>query len=94
MAHYQRFRNYETVRGSCIDSKHQKNAKLRWLAAEINFKLLNTRCPIAHELNYQMGLHFPFILQQIHFCKKHVSDLGVYELYVKILNLLKLPVKI
>ena len=30
-----------------VSSKH-KNTKLRWLASDINSKLLHTGCPIAH----------------------------------------------
>ena len=52
VAHYRQFQNYETVRGGCIPSKHkfktQENDKSRWLASDINFKLLHTGCPIAH----------------------------------------------
>ena len=32
-----------------LSSKHKKNNKLRWLASDINFKLLHTGCPIAHD---------------------------------------------
>ena len=46
------FQNCETVKGGCIPGKNefktQKNNKLRWLASDINFKLLHTGCPIAH----------------------------------------------
>ena len=42
-----------TVSGGCIPSKNkfkpQKNTDLRWLASDINFKLLHIGCPIAHE---------------------------------------------
>ena len=31
-----------------ISSKLKKSNKLRWLASDMNFKLLHTRCPIAH----------------------------------------------
>ena len=31
-----------------ISAKQKKNAKFRWLASDINFKLLRTGCPIAH----------------------------------------------
>ena len=44
-----------TVKGNYIPSKNkfktQKHNKLRWLASNINFKLLHTGCPIAHDLN-------------------------------------------
>ena len=40
------FKNYETVKGSCIPSKNTfktpKSNKLRWLISDINFKLLHT----------------------------------------------------
>ena len=46
VVHYRKFQNYETVRGSCIPSKNdfktQKKIKLRWLASDINSKLLDT----------------------------------------------------
>ena len=48
----EKFQNYETVKGGCIPSKDkfkiQKKNKLRWLASDIDFKLLHTECPIAH----------------------------------------------
>ena len=48
-----KLQNYETVKGGYIPSKNkfktQKNNKLRWLASDINFKLLHTECPIAHD---------------------------------------------
>ena len=50
----EKFQNYETVKGGCTPSKYkfktQRNNKLRWLASDINFKLLSTGCPIAHGL--------------------------------------------
>ena len=53
--------NYETVKGGCIPSKNnfktQKHNKVRWLASDINFKLIHTGCPIAHGLRkYRMKL--------------------------------------
>ena len=49
----EKFQNYETVKGGRIPSKNkfktQKNSKLRWLASDINFKLLRTGCPITHD---------------------------------------------
>ena len=48
----EKFQRYETVKGGCIPSKNkfepQKNNKLRWLASDINFKLLDTGYPFAH----------------------------------------------
>ena len=48
----EKFQNYEIVKGGCIPSKNksqiQRNNKLRWLASDINFKLLHTGCLIAH----------------------------------------------
>ena len=42
------------MKGGCIPSKNkfktQQNNELRWLAFDINFKLLHTWCPIAHAL--------------------------------------------
>ena len=50
----EKFQNYETVKGGCIPSKDkfkaQRNYKSRWLASDINFKLLHTGCPIAHDI--------------------------------------------
>ena len=47
------FQNYETVNGGYIPSKNkfktQKHNKIRWLASDINLKLLHTGCSIAHE---------------------------------------------
>ena len=44
----EKFQNYETVKGGCMPSENkfrtQKNNKLRWLASDINFKLLHTEC--------------------------------------------------
>ena len=49
----EKFRNYETVRGGCIPIKNrfktQEYNQLRWLASNMNFKLLHTGCPKAHE---------------------------------------------
>ena len=49
----EKLQNYETVKGGCIPSnnkiKTHKNNKLRWLASDINFKLLHTGCPIAND---------------------------------------------
>ena len=48
----EKIQNYETVKGGCIPSKNklktQKFNKSRWLASDINFKLLHTGCPNAH----------------------------------------------
>ena len=45
--------NYEIVKGGCIPSKYkfktQKYNKLRWLASDLNFKLLHTGCPNGHD---------------------------------------------
>ena len=42
------------MKGGCIPGKNKFktyiNNKLRWLASDINFKLLHLRCPIAHDL--------------------------------------------
>ena len=43
----------ETLRGGYVRSKNElkdtnKNNNLRWLATDINFKLLHIGCPIAH----------------------------------------------
>ena len=47
------FQNDETVKGCSIPSKNefktQINNKLRWLASDINFKLLHIGCPIAQD---------------------------------------------
>ena len=53
MDHYRNFQNYESVKGGCIPSKNkfktQKYNKLRWLASDINFKVLHTGCPNNHD---------------------------------------------
>ena len=50
----EKFQHYETVKGGCIPSKNKfktiKNNKLRWLASDINFKLLHTGFAIAHDI--------------------------------------------
>ena len=43
----EKFQNYETVKGDCIPSKtkfktQKKNNKLRWIASDIDFKLVHT----------------------------------------------------
>ena len=42
------------MQGGCIPCKNnfktQKNNKLRWLATDIDFKLLYIGCPIAHDI--------------------------------------------
>ena len=52
VADYQKFQNYETVQGGSIPCKKKFktkiNTKLRWLTPDVNFKLLQTGCPIAH----------------------------------------------
>ena len=51
------FRNRETVKGSCIPSKNKftthKTNELRWLASDINFKLLHIGFPSAHALRME-----------------------------------------
>ena len=53
------------MKGGCIPSenkfKAQINNKLRWLASNINFKLLHTGCPIAHGLEWNVA--------RVNFCK-------------------------
>ena len=53
----EKFQNDETVKGGCIPSKNkfktQKYNRLRWLVSDINFKLLHTGCPNAHEQTYK-----------------------------------------
>ena len=48
----EKFENYQTVKGGCIPSKNevktQKRIKLRCLASYLNFRLLQTGCPIAY----------------------------------------------
>ena len=54
----EKFENYETVKDGRIPSKDKfkdKNNKLRWLASDINFKLLHTGCPIAHGVTSRRG---------------------------------------
>ena len=50
---YRKVYNYETVTGGCVPSKikfkTQKSRKLRWLASDMNFKLLHIGCPVAHD---------------------------------------------
>ena len=48
-----------------ISSKH-KNAKLRWLATDINFKLLHTGCPITHEYTPNMSFQVAGISEGIY----------------------------
>ena len=52
VADYRKFQNYTTVKGGSIPSKKkfktQRNTKLRWLTTDVNFKLLQTGCPITH----------------------------------------------
>ena len=54
VAHYRKNSNYETVKGGCITSKYkfktQMYNKVRWLASDLNFTLLHTGCPNAHDL--------------------------------------------
>ena len=52
-----------------VSSKHKKtiNNKLRWLASEIDFKLLNTGFPIAHAFDFRQGkpnLKIPIFAQR------------------------------
>ena len=64
------FKNYETVKSRCIPSKNklktQMNNKLRWLASDINFKLLHIGCPITHghfsylNSDHNVGTKFSF----------------------------------
>ena len=50
MAHYRKFSKLRNSKGGCIPSKNkfktQINNKLRWLASDLNFKLLHTGCPV------------------------------------------------
>ena len=52
---------YETVKGGCFPSEYkfktQKYNKLRWLASDLNFKLLHTGCPNAHASNLALPIH-------------------------------------
>ena len=41
------------MKGGCIPSRNKlKNNKFRWLATDINFKLLHTGCPITHGMSH------------------------------------------
>ena len=56
----EKFQNYETVKGGCITSKNksktQKFNRLRWLASDINFKLLHIGCPNAQGSSIRLRL--------------------------------------
>ena len=62
----EKFQNYVTVKGGCVPSKNkfktQINNRLRWLASDINFKLLRTGCPIAHGTTFKFHIVFFSIL--------------------------------
>ena len=49
----EKFQNYETVKGGCILRKNklrtQEDNRLRWLASDVNLKLLHIECPVAHD---------------------------------------------
>ena len=58
----EKFQSHETVKVGCIPSKNkfitQENVKLKWLASDINPKLLHTGCPITHDKTHCFALGF------------------------------------
>ena len=66
----ERFQNNETVKGGYVPSKNKfkntKNNKLRWLAADINFKLLHSGCPIARGKSLLKIAYVIFVILKSH----------------------------